>query len=116
MDTLLLHGDHATDARGIPVPVYGTEELLQQALLRLGIRRGSFIYDHGLGSELFRLAGDTSAATQRAAASFVQEALIPIPQITVGDVNLIREDGSENLTIRISLTCDDETYLIELKQ
>ena len=116
MDTLLFQGDHATDARGIPRPVSGAEELLQRALLRLGIRRGSFGYDPELGSELFRIAQDTSAATNRAAQSYVQEALIPLPQITVGDVELVREDDADTITIRVPLICENETYLLELKQ
>jgi hypothetical protein len=115
VDTLLLNGDHAADARGIPMLISGAEELLQRALLRLGIRRGSFGHDPRLGSELFRVAQDTSAATQRAAQSYVQEALIPIPQIEVGDVELLHEDGEDTIIIRVPLTCDDETYLLELK-
>jgi phage gp46-like protein len=114
MDTLLLQGDHATDARGIPVAVTGAEELLQRALLRLGIRRGSFEYDAGLGSELYRLSRDTSAATERAAHSYVQEALLPLPEIAVGGVSLSHEDN--DLILRAELTCEDTTYIVELKQ
>ena len=114
MDTLLSYGDHATDARGIPIPISGAEEITQRALLRLGIRRGSFEYDRSLGSELYRLSRDTSSATRRAAQSYVQEALIPLPELTVGDVDC-KIDG-ERMLVSIELSYGGRGYMLHVPQ
>ena len=114
MDTLLSYGDHATDVRGIPISISGPEELMQRALLRLGIRRGSFEYDRSLGSELYRLSRDTSSATRRAAQSYVQEALIPLPELTVGDVDYNIE--GERMLISVQLSYESRNYLLQVPQ
>ena len=112
MDTLLTHGDHATDARGIPVSITGTDELLQRVLLRLIVRRGSFKYDKDLGSELYRLSRDTSSATRRAALSYVREALSTLPQLSVVDVDIRTE--RERMLITVELSYEGSRYLLEI--
>ena len=114
MDTLLSYGDHATDARGIPIPISGPEELVQRALLRLGIRRGSFEYDRSLGSELYRLSRDISSATRRAAQSYVQEALIPLPELMVGDVDYKIEN--DRMLVSVELSYGGRSYLLHVPQ
>jgi len=114
MDTLLYQGDHATDARGIPVAITGAQELIQRALLRLGIRRGSFAYDRNLGSELYRLSHDTSSATHRAARSYVQEALIPLPELMIGDIDCKIE--RDRMRITVELSHSGRRYWLEIPQ
>jgi len=114
MDTLLYSGDHATDARGMPFPITGTQELVQRALLRLAVRRGSFVHDRNLGSELYRLSRDTSAATLRAAKSYIQEALIPLPELAIGDVDC--KIQGERMVITVELSHDGRRYSLELPQ
>ena len=50
IDTLLVNGEHFTDNRGIPIRISGERELIQRALLRLTIQKGSFTQDPALGS------------------------------------------------------------------
>jgi len=114
MDTLLYRGDHATDARGIPIKVTDVDALVQRALLRLGIRRGSFAYDRDLGSELYRLSRDTSSATRRAASSYVQEALIPLPELIIDDVGCKIE--RERMIVTVKLSHSGRRYSLEIPQ
>ena len=55
MDTAIEKGDFATDAGGIPKPLFGLEQQLQQVYLRLKGRRGCFYYDPFFGSRLHTL-------------------------------------------------------------
>lgn len=80
MDTALKDGDFKTDKNGLPYSVAEQDELLQQALIRLQVPRGSFRYDRTLGSMLYALTeldDDTRALT------LAQEALKPLPALTV---------------------------------
>ena len=112
MDILLKNGDHATDPCGVPIAITEAEEKIQRAILRLCIRRGSFVYDKTLGSELYKLNGNNSEDLNRTAQSYIQEALLPLPEIRVGEV-LCRNSGG---TIHIStiLEYQNQNYQIEL--
>ena len=112
LDILLRAGDHVTDPRGLPVSINGAEELIQRAVLRLGIRRGSFVYDSSLGSELYKLSG-CGEDNRRAAQSYIQEALMPLSGVRVGEVMLTKNaDGA--LNISAVLECGEGSYKISL--
>lgn len=82
MDTALLNGDFAPSPSGIPFPVRGASELLQRALIRLTVPRGSFPYDPSLGSSLSALnPADPDFYEQ--AFSAVQDALIPLADLSL---------------------------------
>ena len=102
MDTLLYGGDFAKDARGYPVLVSGVQELLQQALIRLKVKKGSFVYDPELGSELHTLqpgGSDLSAQALRLA----REALKQMGSIQVQQAAVRRVERPENLEIVVTL-------------
>jgi hypothetical protein len=112
MDTRLQNGDHAVDARGIPYPVEGADELIQRALIRLSVPKGSFVYDPALGSELYRLNTATPDA-QRKALAYVQEALLPLPQFVVESVTLERS-SADLLHLGVALRLAEKRYQLEV--
>lgn len=83
--------------------VTGDRELIQQALLRLTIKKGSFKEDPSLGSELYKLYELRGGDHTRIAQSYVQEALLPMPEVEVTSVRLERESGSIRLFSNLSI-------------
>lgn len=94
MDTALRDGDFAVSAAGIPFPVRAAPELLQRALIRLTVPRGSFPYDPALGSSLHALDPADPGFYQQAFQA-VQEALIPLPELVLETLAL--SDGGVTL-------------------
>lgn len=113
MDTLLSGGDHGVDSRGIPREITGAEELMQRALLRLAVCRGSWFADPDFGSELYRLPPADTETTRRLALSYVREALLPLPQLTVKSVECHSPYGGV-LTVSVELLYDEKLYLLEV--
>ena len=113
MDTLLVNGDHFTDSRGIPVKIFGERELIQRALLRLSIKKGSFEKDPALGSELYKLRDIKGGNLERAAMSYVQEALLSMPEIIVTGVKIIWR-GADALQLNVSLEIFENQYQLEV--
>jgi phage gp46-like protein len=109
LDTLLAGGDHARNSRGLPIKLTGDRELIQRALLRLCVRKGSFAEDPGLGSELYKLAQARAmgaADMERLALSYAQEALLPMPQVSVAAVSFkkgIRGGGMPELAVTLKI-------------
>ena len=79
--------------------------VLECALNRLRIKKGSFVLDQNLGSELYKLYGISSNYIAPRALSLVKEALSPIEEITVLDV--LAEQKNDVLTLTIYLEIDD---------
>lgn len=109
MDTLLVDGDHYLGDLGLPVTLTGAQERVQQALLRLSLRRGSFPLDTGLGSELYKLSGARPDALQRLALGYVREALAPITDVEVEQV-AVRREGRDNLRVTVQILYDGQRY------
>lgn len=117
MDTLLVGGDHYRDSRGLPVAVTGDEELIQRALIRLGVRRGAFPADPGLGSELHKLRespGAPGLSLDRIARSYVQEALAPMTELAVQDVAVTRPEA-DCLLVAVTVSVRGTRYPLEVK-
>lgn len=85
MDTRLEQGDFAVGVTGLPFSVGGKEELMQRALIRLLIPRGSFSYDMKLGSRLHTLVLSGTDLNARAR-ELTEEALSAMPGVTVTQV------------------------------
>lgn len=113
MDTLLVGGDHFLDGRGLPVTLSGSAELIQRALLRLSIKRGSFVLDPTLGSELHRLRGTQTEVMERLALSYAQEALATMPGVSVSRVAIDRS-GRDSINMMVYLTYNEQTYSLEV--
>lgn len=113
MDTLLVSGDHYTDARGLPVALEGSRELVQRVLIRLQVRKGSFALDPSLGSELYRLRRSADEQNNRVAMGYVQEALADMPEVSVYGVTCT-PTGLDELLVEVELSLSGEEALLEV--
>lgn len=106
MDTALSNGDFLCDTRKNLVELTGYDELLQRVLIRLGVKKGSFVYDKNLGSRLYTLkAGDGNLNEK--ALSLVREALLDIPEVLVESVHTTLTNNGENLVLAVSLAVNN---------
>lgn len=113
MDTLLVGGDHCTDARGLPIKIDGDRETVQRALIRLSVRRGALPAEPGLGSELYKLRGARGELLDRLALSYVQEALAPMAGVSVEKVGV--ERSGEGMTVAVVIGCRQGSYRLEVE-
>ena len=100
MELKIRNGDYIADGIGGERRADGAEALLERALFRLSVRRGSFPFLPELGSELYRL-GHTAAALAEETA------------LTVEDVELT-ERGDGVMALRVLLTADGESAALEM--
>lgn len=91
MDIKIENGNFALTSNGLPQTVTGQEELLQNARLRLTMRRGCFPYDRELGSGLWRWDPEEDHALDRAVA-LANEALLGLPGVRAKSAEMT-EDG-----------------------
>lgn len=107
-DTLLHNGDFVRNPFGHPVTLNGYNELLQQILIRLSIKKGSFELDKELGSNIYRLKSANSTILNNEALIYAREALMAMENIQVisADVEMLNTD-SAIVTVRVKL--DDAT-------
>ncbi len=103
MDTKLWKGDYKRDGRGRPVTVSGPEELLQRALIRLTVKRGSFSYDLALGSRLSTLEAGVPSLEKRAL-ELAREALAPLAEVAVRAVSSRVDGATGRLLLDFTLT------------
>ena len=105
MELKIRNGDYIADGIGGERRADGAEALLERALFRLSVRRGSFPFLPELGSELYRLGHEAKLYT---AAALAEETAL-----TVEDVELTeREDGV--MALRVLLTADGESAALEM--
>ena len=97
MELKIRNGDYIADGIGGERRADGAEALLERALFRLSVQRGSFPFLPELGSELYRLGHEKPSA--RAAA--------------VEDVELT-ERGDGVMALRVLLTADGESAALEM--
>lgn len=107
MDTALNKGDFYTNDRNRLVTIYDNEELLQRALIRLCVKRGSFLYDENLGSRLYTLTHNTKDIKAKVIA-YAKEALLDMNDIIVDDVEVSFSNDSPNLNLNFILTINNE--------
>lgn len=114
MDTAISNGDFMLDSNGIPISIYGIQEILQRALIRLTVRKGSFIYDTNLGSDLYKLKKTASTNIKSRALSMVKEALKPMSNVLVDDVSTEFINSSENLKLNVVLRVNNNKKEMEV--
>lgn len=114
MDTAISNGDFMLDSNGIPISIYGIQEILQRALIRLTVRKGSFIYDTNLGSDLYKLKKTASTNIKSRALSMVKEALKPMSNVLVDDVSTEFINSSENLKLNVVLRVNNSKKEVEV--
>jgi hypothetical protein len=86
MDALIKNGDFALDQGKRPMAIKGIEELIQRALFRLMIPKGSFELDKSLGSELYRLKYAINGDIDEEAAVLAEKALSDMPEAVVYNI------------------------------
>ena len=75
MELKIRNGDYIADGIGGERRADGAEALLERALFRLSVRRGSFPFLPELGSELYRLGHEKPSARAAAAKLYTAAAL-----------------------------------------
>ena len=93
MALILRAGDYVPDEKGGFQSAQGAQELLERALWKLTVRRGSFPFLPELGSRLHLLG-------RALAGQYVAEALAD-EDVTVDAVNLTQEGDRGMLTVRL---------------
>ena len=103
MDTAISNGDFLLDSRNRPIKISGLGELLQRVLIRLSVKKGSFIYDKNLGSRLYTLNSQVNNV-QSKALSLVCEALNDMTEVVVKSVLAEFIDDGEKLQLDVLLS------------
>lgn len=112
--TNLLHlGDYCPDGKGGIARAEGNWALMNEVLLRLTCRRGSFPLLPELGSRLYLLSREKPSARDMAARQYAAEALAPL-DVTVTDakVTMMENDAA---SVRVTLSCDGQEMMIEVE-
>ena len=107
MELKIRNGDYIADGIGGERRADGAEALLERALFRLSVRRGSFPFLPELGSELYRLGHEKPSARAAAAKLYTAAALAE------EDVELT-ERGDGVMALRVLLTADGESAALEM--
>ena len=103
MELKIRNGDYIADGIGGERRADGAEALLERALFRLSVRRGSFPFLPELGSELYRLGHEKPSARAAAAKLYTAAALAEETALTVEDVELT-ERGDVGLCLANAMT------------
>ncbi|MCI2057964.1 MAG: hypothetical protein LKJ80_02025 [Oscillibacter sp.] len=108
------NGDYVPDGTGgLARCESASEELLQQALLRLSAHRGALPFWEDFGSRLWQLGRLSAAERPAAAKQYAAESLADLEELSVTGVTLGEpRDGALPLTVE--LACGDEKYAVEL--
>lgn len=111
MDTLLFEMDHARGDDGLPVSVTGVRALIQRLLIRLSVRKGSFLPDPELGSELHKLPAADSRERDRLALHYAQQALLPE---SVRVESAVCRTGGDTMSVSVTVSADGKSYPLEV--
>ena len=107
MELKIRDRDYVSDGAGGLERVSGWDELLQRALFRLSVRRGSFALAPELGSRLHLLWREKPESRAAAAKQYAAEALADEAGLTVTGVELAEKNGF--LELRVLLRYENET-------
>ena len=106
-----MNGELETDANGYPIQIHGIDEAAQRAAIVLSIKKGSFIYDETLGSELDPAADESTP--NDLIVMLCREALADQTSMTVEGVRTEREGNKIRLIA--SIVSGDEVKEAEVK-
>lgn len=115
MDTQIKDGDFVLDGRGRPVVVTGLKEILQQIMIRLTVKKGSFVYNPNLGSDLYKLYQYSSELESRAFL-MVHEAISDMEDVFLENVTITQDDNDSltNLKVTVSINSNKEELEVSL--
>ena len=112
MENLLRDGDYVPNGFGGFVRLQDTDALLQRALFRLTVRRGSFPFLPRLGSRLMELGRERRDARSTVARQYAAEALEGMGLLV--EEARIREVSAEQLGIAFDLRLSGQTKQVEV--
>lgn len=110
MDTALKNGDFALNSYGKIYSINGLAETIQRCNLLLKVKKGSFCYNRNLGSNLHLLKYDENIKGN--AILLVKEALAPLPQVSVKNVDV--EHKNDIIKLSITIEAYSETAVMEV--
>lgn len=110
----LENGDYALDNSGNILEVSGVEEIINRALIRLKAKKRGFPLDLSLGSELY--LSDINSASYESLFGIVSEALAPISEIEVTDIEKHIDKENERLYLTIYMKISGTDAIIELEE
>lgn len=111
MDNRLQGGDMLSDFAGDVQTVHGLSEIVQRALLRLTMRKGSFPYQPDLGSTLYRL--DTHKLDAQTVRSAVEDALRDMEEVNILDVEQSFDADARILYLTVYLRVNGQDAVVE---
>ena len=111
MGLLLADRDYTRDGNGGVTVVKGAENLLNEVLFRLTVRRGSFPFLPELGSELHRLTREKPSAWQSLARQYAAQALEG-EELTVEEVQVT--PNGRGAVIKVFLEYQGEELALEV--
>lgn len=97
------------DGRGFPTAVDGAMALVQRALIRLSVRRGSFAADPELGSALHTLGLVPPEQRDAMALSLARQALAPIQEVSAETAACVRDGEALRLTFGLRVSGEKRT-------
>lgn len=112
MTTKLTHGDYRVDTRGNLIQIDGIEEIVQQAMIRLTIPKGSFCYNPELGSDLHTV--DLNQCDDNLLYAMVCDALAPMSYIDVISVKRTISGERDSLIITIETKINGKDTTLSL--
>ena len=112
MENLLRDGDYVPNGFGGFVRLQDTEAVLQRALYKLTVRRGSFPFLPRLGSRLSELGRERKSERGVIARQYAAEALDKMGLLVEDAV--IREISGEQIEIRFDLRLNGEETRLEV--
>lgn len=113
MELKIRNGDYIADGIGGERRADGAEALLERALFRLSVRRGSFPFLPELGSELYRLGHEKAVGPGCRGEAVRRRGAGGETALTVEDVELT-ERGDGVMALRVLLTADGESAALEM--
>ncbi len=84
---------YACNECGMAERARGREALLQEAFIRLKMRKGAFPYDGEMGSLLHTIGDAPPKECAELAFAYAREALIPLADVRVIGAEVLRADG-----------------------
>lgn len=112
MDNRLYQGDLVYDGSGDLKKITGLEEVLERAMRRFRLKRGSFACNPQLGSRLYTL--DLYTASAETIRAMLEEALEGLEEVTVERVEKIEQTASLDLKLSVVLSVNGESAVLEL--
>lgn len=114
-DILLENGDVKRDERGFPAVADGAQALVQRAMIRLSVRRGSFLQDPQLGSTLHTLGAVPPEQRGALALSLARQALAALPEVSAEEAVCVRDGEALRLTFGLQINGEKNTVEVQVQ-